>query len=106
MNLVRHSLRLLALTLLPGLLAAQSPASVRRAVQSITPADIGRRIGIIADDSMRGRDTPSPELEKVAAYIAGEYRRFGLQSPGVIRGLHQTFAADSIPQCSAPSVHV
>src|SRR6266550_4028815 len=82
MNLVRHSLRLLALTLLPGLLAAQSPASLRRAVQSITPADIGRRIGIIADDSMRGRDTPSPELEKVAAYIAAEFRRFGLRPGG------------------------
>jgi len=68
---VRHSFRVLSLLLLPGVLAAQSPASVQRAVRSITPDDIKRRIGIIADDSMRGRDTPSPELEKVAAYIAG-----------------------------------
>src|SRR2546430_8431825 len=96
MNLVRHSLRLLALTLLPGLLAAQSPASVRRAVQSITPADIGRRIGIIADDSMRGRDTPSPELEKAAAYIAGEYRRLGLQPRADNRAFLQPTAIQPI----------
>ncbi|MBI1968244.1 MAG: M20/M25/M40 family metallo-hydrolase [Gemmatimonadetes bacterium] len=72
----------LATLLAPALLAAQSPASISRAVNSITPEDIRRRIGIIADDSMRGRDTPSPELEKVAAYVAREFRRFGLQPGG------------------------
>jgi hypothetical protein len=41
-----------------------------------------QRIGVIADDSMRGRPTPSPELDKVAAYIAGEFRRFGLRPGG------------------------
>jgi len=108
MNLVRHSLRLLALTLLPGLLAAQSPASVRRAVQSITPADIGRRIGIIADDSMRGRDTPSPELEKVAVYIAGEYRRLGLKPRGDSGRFLQRYAINRIQviaDSSVASVH-
>ncbi|HEV8263753.1 MAG TPA: M20/M25/M40 family metallo-hydrolase [Gemmatimonadales bacterium] len=80
-----HAPRVLALLLLPGVLAAQTPASVQQAVQSITPEDIRRRIGIIADDSMRGRDTPSPELEKVATYIATEFRRFGLK-PGGDRG--------------------
>lgn len=68
--------------LLPGALAGQTPASVQRAVHSITPDDIQRRIAVIADDSMRGRDTPSPELEEVAAYIAGEFRRFGLKPGG------------------------
>jgi hypothetical protein len=63
-------------------LAAQSPASIQRAVKSITPDDVRRRIGIIADDSMRGRDTPSPELEEVATWIAGEFRRFGLKPGG------------------------
>lgn len=63
----------------------QSPSAVERAAQTITPDDISRRIHIIADDSMKGRDTPSPELDKVAAYIAGEYRRLGLK-PGGERG--------------------
>src|SRR5947207_15043663 len=62
------------------LLQAQAP--LQRAAQTITPEDIRRRIGIIADDSMRGRDTPSPELDKVAAYIGREYRRLGLTAGG------------------------
>src|SRR5216683_6668599 len=75
-------LRLSFLTLLPGLLAAQSPASVKEAVSSITAADVIRRIGILADDSMLGRATPSPQLDKVAAYIAAQFRRFGLKPGG------------------------
>jgi hypothetical protein len=51
------------------------------AVETITEADVRRRIAIIADDSMRGRNTPSPGLEKTAAYIASEFKRFGL-TPG------------------------
>ena len=66
----------------PVVLAAQSPASVQRAVNSITPQDVVRRIAIIADDSMLGRATPSPQLEQVARYIAGEFRRFGLKPGG------------------------
>jgi hypothetical protein len=69
-------------------LAAQSAprpptaAAVRRAVDAITEADVRARIGVIADDSMRGRATPSPELDEVAAYIAGEFRSFGLRPGG------------------------
>lgn len=72
------ALVLLALGL-PALAAAQD--GVARAAAAITPRDIAARIGVIAHDSMRGRETPSPELDKVAAYIAGEFRRFGL-APG------------------------
>src|SRR5690242_18720946 len=61
---------------------AQSPQSVSAAVSSVTPADIIRRIGVIAHDSMRGRSTPSPELDKVAAFIGGEFRKFGLKPGG------------------------
>jgi hypothetical protein len=48
------------------------------AVETITPGDLRVRIGILAHDSMRGRNTPSPELVKTADYIAGEFQRFGL----------------------------
>ncbi|MBI4421413.1 MAG: M20/M25/M40 family metallo-hydrolase [Gemmatimonadetes bacterium] len=76
--------------LLPAVLAlvlsttlrAQDGAGVREAAASITPADILRRIGIIAHDSMRGRFTPSPGLEMTAAYIAGEFQRAGLKPGG------------------------
>ncbi|HTG49210.1 MAG TPA: M28 family peptidase [Gemmatimonadales bacterium] len=41
-----------------------------------------RRVGIIADDSMMGRDTPSRGLELTAKYVADEFRRFGLKPGG------------------------
>jgi peptidase M28-like protein len=65
---------------------AQTHAGEQTAL-SISPGDISRRIHIIADDSMRGRDTPSPELDKVAVFIARDYKRWGLK-PG---GDHRTF---------------
>lgn len=58
-----------------------SPASVRAAVATITETDFRQRLSVIADDSMRGRATPSPELDQTAAYIADAFRRFGL-APG------------------------
>src|SRR6266704_2209773 len=76
---------------LASALAAQSPASIERAVGAITPQDIRRRIGILADDSMRGRDTPSPELEQVATYIAAEFGRFGLRPGGDNGGYVQRY---------------
>jgi hypothetical protein len=101
---VHHALRVLSLLLLPGVLAAQSPASVQRAVESITPDDIRRRIGIIADDSMRGRDTPSPELEEVAAYIAAEFRRIGLKPGGDNGTFLQRYSLDRVQFVSDSSV--
>lgn len=73
-------LTLLALVLTAAPLAAQTTASASRAAASITAADVARRIGIIADDSMMGRDTPSRGLDLTAQYVADEFRRFGLKS--------------------------
>ena len=78
------------------LLTLQSPGSVQQAAQSITEIDIRRRIGLIADDSMRGRDTPSPELDEVAAYIAGEYKRLGLRPAGDGNGYLQRYSLDRV----------
>src|SRR6266704_5015969 len=86
-----RSLSAPGLLLLASALAAQSPASIERAVGAITPQDIRRRIGILADDSMRGRDTPSPELEQVATYIAAEFGRFGLRPGGDNGGYVQRY---------------
>ena len=63
-------------------LAAQSTRAARSAVATITEADVRRRIGIIAHDSMGGRDTPSRGLDLTAQYVADEFRRFGLQPGG------------------------
>lgn len=62
--------------------AAQTSSAVRSAAKTITPQDIQRRINIIADDSMLGRDTPSPGLEKTAQYVADQFQKFGLKPGG------------------------
>jgi hypothetical protein len=72
----------LLFAVLPGFAAAQRQQPAAAGVASITTADVRRRINIIADDSMLGRATPSPQLDAVAAYVAGEFRRFGLKPGG------------------------
>jgi len=83
---------LLTLTLLAATpLAAQAPApapagppsaAVKKAAATITAADVAHRINIIADDSMMGRDTPSPGLDMTAQYVADQFKSFGLKPGG------------------------
>jgi hypothetical protein len=76
--------------LLAGLVLATGPLTARAqtaapsdvGAASITAADVARRVGIIADDSMMGRDTPSRGLELTAAYVADQFRSFGLRPAG------------------------
>ena len=81
----------LLLALGAGLLAGAPPAAaqaagdtsqVARAAASITPDDVARGIAVIADDSMLGRATPSPQLEEVAAWVAGQFAQAGLRPGG------------------------
>lgn len=51
-----------------------------------------RRVGIIAADSMMGRDTPSSGLERTAEYVASEFRRAGLRPAGEDGSFLQRFA--------------
>ncbi len=79
------ALAILALTLPAGRLAAQAAdpvPSAQGAAATITAADIATRIGILAHDSMLGRDTPSRGLELTAQYVADQFRRFGLKPGG------------------------
>jgi hypothetical protein len=55
---------------------------VIEAAASITAADVAKRVNIIADDSMMGRDTPSPGLEMTAQYVADQFKSFGLKPGG------------------------
>ena len=95
---MRHLLCLTLLAAAATPLAAQSAAklsppskAVTKAAATITQADVARRIGIIADDSMMGRDTPSPGLEQTAAYIAGQFKAFGLKPAGDGNGYLQRY---------------
>jgi hypothetical protein len=79
---MKRFLLVFTVLLVPTAASAQSSAAVGQAIGSITPDDVYRRIALIADDSMLGRDTPSPGLEMTARYIADEFRRFGLEPGG------------------------
>jgi hypothetical protein len=77
-----HRLTLLGLALTVAPLSAQTAPALSRAAASITAADVAHRIGIIAADSMMGRDTPSRGLELTAAYVADQFQKFGLKPGG------------------------
>jgi hypothetical protein len=74
-----------SLWLLSAVLAAPLAAQVQplaTAAATITAPDLLGHIQVIAADSMQGRATPSPELERTAEYVTSEFRRFGLQPAG------------------------
>lgn len=63
------------------------------AAATITVEDVHQRLSFLASDEMRGRDTPSPELDRAAAYIAAEFERMGLEPAGV-EGYYQYYALE------------
>jgi hypothetical protein len=86
-RLVRPGASLVTALLCAAPLVAQAPSlstqlAVERAAATITGDDVRRRIGVIAADSMRGRYTPSPELNETAEWVASEFRSIGLQPGG------------------------
>lgn len=56
--------------------------TVDQAANTITGPQTQARVDYLASDEMRGRNTPSPELEQAAAYLAGEFKSFGLKPAG------------------------
>ena len=70
---------------------AQTADSLTKAAETITVGDVTRHIGVLADDSMRGRNTPSPELEKTAQYVADQFKKFGLKPGGDNGGWFQRY---------------
>jgi Zn-dependent M28 family amino/carboxypeptidase len=73
----------LASIALPLSLAAQQPLAT--AAATITEAEVRRKIFVIADDSMQGRDTPSRGLDLTALFVADQFKRAGL-APGAKDG--------------------
>ncbi|MEO8452796.1 MAG: M28 family peptidase [Gemmatimonadota bacterium] len=75
-----------------AVLATAPLAAQARPAETITEADVRSRVNIIADDSMGGRDTPSPGLEKTAQYVAREFQRMGLRPAWGTAGFFQRYA--------------
>lgn len=69
--------------LLLGPLASGCSHNIHRepiiALERIRAEDVHRNIFYLASDSMKGRNTPSAELDAAGAYIAREYSRSGLR---------------------------
>jgi hypothetical protein len=63
-------------------MAAPSAPAVDLAAATITAPAIAKKVGIIAHDSMEGRDTPSRGLELTAQWVADEFKRAGLKPAG------------------------
>lgn len=85
----------------PGPAVAPAPPS---GASAITAEEVKRRIFLIADDSMGGRGTPSPGLDKMAAYVAAEFGRAGLVPAGDAGGYIQRYPIDVyrlLPESSA-----
>ena len=54
----------------------------KEGLDSITPKDMKEHVYYLASDEMKGRNTPSPELDSCAAFIAKEFADYGLQAVG------------------------
>ena len=77
------------------------------AAASIDPDDYLRKLGVIAHDSMGGRDTPSPGLEMTAAWIASEFERVGLVPAGDDGSYVQRYPIETVqPDFVASSARV
>ena len=63
----------------PPSVPAVSHQAAQQAAATITGGDVARRIELLAHDSLRGRATPSPELDAAARWIASEFGELGLQ---------------------------
>jgi hypothetical protein len=70
----------------------------------ITEDMLRQHISVIADDSMRGRATPSRELEKTAAYIAAHFERLGLRPLGDDSSFIQYYPLPTERTSRAPNV--
>ncbi|MDX1673596.1 MAG: M28 family peptidase, partial [Longimicrobiales bacterium] len=88
----------LAFLLLPAILAtacstsrgSEASPGLTAAAETITATDVRARIGFLASDALRGRDTPSPGLDTAAHWIADELASFGLE-PGAAEGWMQRY---------------
>ena len=83
---------------------ARDDGAVESAAASITAEDIVARIGVMAHDSMRGRRTPSPELDEVARWVGEEFAAMGLHPGGDDGTFIQRYPVPSDEGGDAPNV--
>ncbi|MBU3699924.1 MAG: M20/M25/M40 family metallo-hydrolase [Candidatus Kapabacteria bacterium] len=75
-------LRILVLSVFATQAALAQLALPTDAVRHFAPESFRPHLSYLASDEMRGRDTPSPELERAADYIAAHFKKIGLEPLG------------------------
>lgn len=75
-------LRILLLSVLATHAAHAQPALPADAARFFAPDAFRTHLSFLASDDMRGRDTPSPGLERAADYIAAHFKKIGLEPLG------------------------
>jgi hypothetical protein len=78
-------------------------ADYQAAALSITESEVRGHVGVLAHDSMYGRWSPGPEIEKSARYIADQFAAAGLR-PGTGAGYLQWFQIEALGQVTASAV--
>jgi hypothetical protein len=58
---------------------ANNPSPPHEALAAIRASDIRRHVNFLAADSLKGRNTPSPELDRAAEYIASQFKQCNLK---------------------------
>ncbi len=77
------SLAAAALSCSPAIPEKRDTAAVLKDLTQKISEDKARKyLGYLASDEMLGRDTPSPELERAAQYIADRFKEFGVEPIG------------------------
>jgi len=61
--------------------SAQKIADPTKYAGLITADDAKRHLSILASDEFEGRETGKPGADKAANYIAGVFKKLGLQAP-------------------------
>ena len=84
---LRFGLVLLHLSFLPSVVLCQSSLPAE-ALRSFDTGIARRHVEVLASDAMRGRNTPSPELNKAAAYIESAFDDADVKTVSGIR-LHE-----------------
>lgn len=78
---------------------APMKAEQQTVLESIEQGDVLATVSFLASDEMGGRNTPSPELEIAAAYVASRFRGAGLEGLGHAGSF---FQSKELPQFVSP----
>ena len=70
-----------ALTLAAAAYAQKNTGDPQKYAKYISAEDARKHLSILASDAFEGRETGKPGADKAANYIAGEFKKLGLQAP-------------------------